>query len=47
MQIVGRETRYHGVRSGDSMEEAIFTISEDGNIINEIAGQSKWTCYRQ
>ena len=36
MQIVGREAHHHRVLRNGSVAEHIFTISEDGNSINEV-----------
>jgi hypothetical protein len=43
MQIIGHEARYKRVHSNGSVEEGIFTISEDGNSINSETA----TFYRQ
>ncbi len=51
MQIVGREARYHIVHRDGSVQDEIFTIGEDGNIVTEVEtwkGQRRIsTFYRQ
>ncbi len=51
MQIVGREARYQIVHKDGSVQDEIFTVSEDGNIITEVEtwkGQKRTsTFYRQ
>jgi hypothetical protein len=47
MQIVGREAHHHRVLSNGSVEEYIFTISEDGNSITKKGGSNTYMFYRQ
>jgi len=47
MQIVGREAHHHRELSNGSMEDYMFTISEDGNSINKKGESNTDIFYRQ
>lgn len=51
LQIVGREFKYHRALSDGSQDDYIFTISEDGNSINEVetwkGNSTTFTFHRQ